>query len=141
MADSRPYHIKVRERAGQGMRLGLWAGFGIGAYMAITAATGPGALLMAPIIGGMWMLGGAAAGAAGGLLFGAVRHSRVFDPPRPEQDRVVDLAAIQQRVQDALVPEQELAQAASAARRPGRSFVAAEEARRAARAATVSAQR
>lgn len=136
--DTRAYHIKVREKAGQGLRLGLWAGFGVGAYMAITAATGAGALLMAPIIGALWMVGGAAAGATIGMVFGAVRHSRVFDPPRPEKDAMADLASLRQRVQDSLISEQE---ALASPRAQEVSFVAAEEARRAARFMATAPQR
>lgn len=108
MADNRPYHSKVAERAGQGMRAGAWIGGIVGAVVAITGAVavpGLSALVAAPFIGLAWMGAGALTGALGGMMFGAVRHSPLFDRRQPENDRLQDLAALQERVQNAIVPE------------------------------------
>lgn len=111
MADNRPYHSKVAERIGQGARFGMWAGFAVGAIAAISASfvLAPGvALLSAPITAILYTAGGALAGGALGLAYGAVRHSRLFDHPQPEKDRLEDVAALHQRVQQSLVQEQAL---------------------------------
>lgn len=103
-----PYHTRVATTIRQGVRVGMWLGAGAGLIAAIVASATlapAAALLMAPMYGILGMAAGAIAGGAGGMLFGAVRHSRLFHHPMPERDRAEDLAALQRRVQDALVPE------------------------------------
>ena len=143
MALERPYHSKVAEKVRVGMRAGMWLGMVAGGVAAIAnafiiAGAAPmTALLSAPLIGIAGMAGGAVVGIMGGLLYGAIRFSPLFDRRRPEEDHLADLAALQQRVQDSLVPEQSLAVAAAReAPQQDRRFTEMIERERAARAAT-----
>jgi hypothetical protein len=103
----------------------MWAGFALGAIAAISASfvVAPGmALLSAPITAILYTGGGALAGGTLGLAYGAIRHSRLFDHPQPEKDRLEDIAALHQRVQDSLIPEQALGAAPSLEQPPRRAF-------------------
>jgi hypothetical protein len=108
MADHRPYQQKVFTWSGRGLRVGMWAGLVLGAVAAISAGAGMtlgGAVLAAPLYGVAYMAGVGIAGALAGGVFGAVRHSPLFDRPQPERDRLQDISALQSRVQDSLAIE------------------------------------
>ena len=105
------YHHRVAKDVGQGLRIGAWAGLIVGAIAAVVAASAmapAAALLTAPLTAAIGMGGGAIVGMGAGMLYGVIRHSALFARAQVEKDHIDDIANLQRRIQESLVPEPSL---------------------------------